>query len=240
MCSTAGSTTQPAPPAPPLTLRLHRVRDEEGRDASVIVPTGREGLHVKDDRDGMGQRPTASCSLEFDGLEIHPDEVVHTAQRSLQRRDASSLRRLYLVAVAGGIVRNVFQRCVALRAPACAARRAQPGSVCPRRPFHAVGGRRPHHPHPRGGRADRGQRAPRPFGGCGGAATTTTPCSWWSTAKLATTKTQLAVGRIALQAAERLFDAGGASATLRQHNLDRHRRNLRTIFNHRRCSRKRG
>ena len=49
---------------------------------------------------------------------------------------------------------------------------------------------------------------------------------------LATAKTQLAVSRIALSAAERLFDAGGASATSRRHNFDRHWRNLRTIFNH--------
>ena len=34
------------------------------------------------------------------------------------------------------------------------------------------------------------------------------------------------------QAGERLFDAGGASATSRKHNFDRHWRNLRTIFSH--------
>ncbi len=49
---------------------------------------------------------------------------------------------------------------------------------------------------------------------------------------LATAKTQLTVSRLDLQAAERLFEAGGASATSRQHNFDRHWRNLRTIFNH--------
>jgi len=49
---------------------------------------------------------------------------------------------------------------------------------------------------------------------------------------LATAKTQLAVSKIALQAAERLFEAGGASATSRKQNFDRHWRNLRTIFNH--------
>jgi hypothetical protein len=33
----------------------------------------------------------------------------------------------------------------------------------------------------------------------------------------------------------RLFEAGGASATSRVHNFDRHWRNLRTIFSHNRC-----
>ena len=49
---------------------------------------------------------------------------------------------------------------------------------------------------------------------------------------LATAKTQLVVSRLALNAAERLFEVGGASATSRKLNLDRHWRNLRTIFSH--------
>jgi alkylation response protein AidB-like acyl-CoA dehydrogenase len=49
---------------------------------------------------------------------------------------------------------------------------------------------------------------------------------------LATARTQIVVGKLALQAGERLFDAGGTSATSRKHNFDRHWRNLRTIFSH--------
>jgi alkylation response protein AidB-like acyl-CoA dehydrogenase len=49
---------------------------------------------------------------------------------------------------------------------------------------------------------------------------------------LATAKTQLIVSKLALHAAERLFETAGASATSRIYNLDRHWRNLRTIFSH--------
>jgi alkylation response protein AidB-like acyl-CoA dehydrogenase len=49
---------------------------------------------------------------------------------------------------------------------------------------------------------------------------------------LATAKTQLVLSKLALHAGERLFEAGGASATSRVHNFDRHWRNLRTIFSH--------
>ena len=49
---------------------------------------------------------------------------------------------------------------------------------------------------------------------------------------LATARTQLIVSKLALHAAERLFEVGGASATARTHNFDRHWRNLRTIFSH--------
>jgi alkylation response protein AidB-like acyl-CoA dehydrogenase len=51
-------------------------------------------------------------------------------------------------------------------------------------------------------------------------------------AALASAKAQLAVETIALRAATHLFDAGGASATKRSANLDRHWRNVRTLTTH--------
>ena len=49
---------------------------------------------------------------------------------------------------------------------------------------------------------------------------------------LATAKTQLIVSKLALHAGQQLFEAGGASATSSALQLDRHWRNLRTIFSH--------
>ena len=45
-------------------------------------------------------------------------------------------------------------------------------------------------------------------------------------------KAQLVAERMTLSAAERLFDTGGASATARKLNLDRHWRNTRTLASH--------
>jgi len=45
-------------------------------------------------------------------------------------------------------------------------------------------------------------------------------------------KAQLVAERLTLTAAERLFDTGGASATARKLNLDRHWRNTRTVASH--------
>jgi alkylation response protein AidB-like acyl-CoA dehydrogenase len=45
-------------------------------------------------------------------------------------------------------------------------------------------------------------------------------------------KAQLIAERLALSAAQRLFDTGGASATSRTLNLDRHWRNARTVASH--------
>jgi acyl-CoA dehydrogenase len=214
------------------------VHDEEGRDATVIVPTDRDGLHVKDDWDGMGQRLTASGSLVFDNLRVHDDEVVHPRQRSLQRRHASSLRQLYLVAVAGGIVRNVFSD--ALHYVRHHARPAahSPAASAPQDHFTQwVVGDLATHTHAvdaliadNARRLDRTAEALRRGGD--GDEDDHSAAQLVLDGALATAKTQLAVSRIALQAAERLFDAGGASATSRQHNFDRHWRNLRTLFNH--------
>jgi alkylation response protein AidB-like acyl-CoA dehydrogenase len=45
-------------------------------------------------------------------------------------------------------------------------------------------------------------------------------------------KAQLVAERLTLAAAERLVDTGGASATARKLNLDRHWRNTRTLASH--------
>ncbi|MCI4675736.1 hypothetical protein [Candidatus Mycolicibacterium alkanivorans] len=49
---------------------------------------------------------------------------------------------------------------------------------------------------------------------------------------IAVAEAQLIAEKLALSAAERLFDTGGASATARSLNLDRHWRNVRTVSTH--------
>ncbi len=50
--------------------------------------------------------------------------------------------------------------------------------------------------------------------------------------QLADSKGQVLIGKLALRAAEQLFDTGGGSATSRKRNFDRHWRNVRTLLNH--------
>ncbi|RYE52181.1 MAG: acyl-CoA dehydrogenase, partial [Hyphomicrobiales bacterium] len=50
--------------------------------------------------------------------------------------------------------------------------------------------------------------------------------------QLANSKGQVLIGPLALDAAQRLFDTGGGSATSRKRNFDRHWRNVRTLCNH--------
>jgi alkylation response protein AidB-like acyl-CoA dehydrogenase len=208
------------------------VQDEHGEAAIAVVPVRREGLSVLDDWDGMGQRMTASGSLEFDDLIVHADEVTPRVQTTLAGRHGGALRQLHLVAVAAGIVRNVVadaQRYVlkhgrpVLHSAAPSARedafiQQVVGELAAN--SHAIDAlvRDNARVLERSSQAIRNGDANADALVLEGA--------------LATARTQIVVSKLALSAAERMFEAGGASATSRAHNFDRHWRNLRTIFSH--------
>jgi len=208
------------------------VQDEHGEAAIAVVPVRREGLSVLDDWDGMGQRMTASGSLEFDDLIVYADEVTPRVQTTLAGRHGGALRQLHLVAVAAGIVRNVVadaQRYVlkhgrpVLHSAAPSARedafiQQVVGELTAN--SHAIDAlvRDNARVLERSSQAIRNGDANADALVLEGA--------------LATARTQIVVSKLALSAAERMFEAGGASATSRAHNFDRHWRNLRTIFSH--------
>lgn len=208
------------------------VLNDEGQPVVVIVPVGREGLTVLDDWDGMGQRMTASGSLVFENLLVRADEITERGLSTLAGRHGGALRQLHLVAVAAGIVRNVVadaRRYVlehgrpVLHSPAPSAREDAF--------IQQVVGTLSAHSHAidalvrENARVlDRSAQAIR--------AGAPDADSLVLEGALATARTQLVVSKLALEAGERLFEAGGASATSRAHNFDRHWRNLRTIFSH--------
>jgi alkylation response protein AidB-like acyl-CoA dehydrogenase len=208
------------------------VLDEHGESVVVVVPTQREGLRVLDDWDGMGQRMTASGSLEFENLLVHADEITDRARTSLVGRHGGALRQLHLVAVAAGIVRNVVadaKRYVlnngrpVMHSTAPSAREdAFIQQVIGDISAHSLSidalVRENARVLERSSRAIRNGQPDAEERVLEGA--------------LATARIQLVVSKLALYAAERMFEAGGASATARKHNFDRHWRNLRTIFSH--------
>ncbi|MEM5339544.1 acyl-CoA dehydrogenase family protein [Paraburkholderia azotifigens] len=208
------------------------LQDENGEPVVAIVPVKREGFHVLDDWDGMGQRMTASGSLEFDNLLVRADEVTKRIQTTLVGRHGGALRQLHLVAVGAGIVRNVVADAKhyvlhhgrpALHSPAPSAREDAF--------IQQVVGDLTAHSHTIDALVrdnarvlERSSQAIR--NGAPDAQALVLEGA------LATARTQLVVSKLALYAAERMFEAGGASATSRAHNFDRHWRNLRTIFSH--------
>jgi alkylation response protein AidB-like acyl-CoA dehydrogenase len=83
--------------------------DEEGQLTGALVPIDREGVHILDDWDGMGQRLTASGGVDLDDVPVFPHEVSSRQDRDpFVRRHNATRAQLHLVACIAGIVRNVF------------------------------------------------------------------------------------------------------------------------------------
>lgn len=206
--------------------------DDEDQGVNVVIPVSREGFEILDDWDGMGQNLTASGSVILNDVEVLEEEISAGERDDLVGRHASALRQLILVATAAGIVRNVVSDAVhyvrhhgrpAMHSPAETAREDHFVQ-------HVIGelGASSHAIDALVADAarqlDRGaeailRRSPDAD-------------DIVLQGALSTARTQLVVSRLALTAAERMFEAGGASATSRKHNFDRHWRNLRTIFSH--------
>jgi alkylation response protein AidB-like acyl-CoA dehydrogenase len=200
--------------------------DEAGTPVSFTVPRGREGLRLLDDWDGMGQRLTASGTTELDGLTVYPDEIRRRPGRG-SRSPGTAVAQLYLGAVLAGIGQDALRDAVTF-----ARNHARPivhskaeRSVDDPYVQHAVG-----------------EISARAFAAraavLAAAAAIDTALASPADAALLTTaavdvaQAQFFAAEAALRCAELAFDVGGASATVREHNLDRHWRNARTVANH--------
>jgi alkylation response protein AidB-like acyl-CoA dehydrogenase len=202
--------------------------DADGRDVQAIIPADRPGVELFDDWDGFGQRTTASGGTRFTDVEVHPHEVV-TVSDGTTLGHATAFLQLYLAAVAVGIAYAVLDDAVEY-----VRTKARPAS-------HSV--------------AD--SAAADPFvldavGEISAAAASAEAIVLTAAdaidelvdggrqrdqdavAELAITvaRAQLIAERLTISAAQRIFDTGGASATARALNLDRHWRNARTIAAH--------
>jgi alkylation response protein AidB-like acyl-CoA dehydrogenase len=202
--------------------------DSEGQDLQAIVPTVREGVELYDDWDGFGQRLTASGSTRFTDVVVHPVEVT-TVSDGNHLGHSTTFLQLYLAAVTAGIARAVLDDAVAYVHD-----KARPAA-------HSL--------------ADSAREDPFVLTAVGeiGAEASAAEALVLSAADaiddvvdgghhddgaalaalaIEVAQAQLIAERLALSAAQRLFDTGGASATARTLNLDRHWRNARTVASH--------
>jgi alkylation response protein AidB-like acyl-CoA dehydrogenase len=202
--------------------------DADGRDVQAIIPADRPGVELFDDWDGFGQRTTASGGTRFTEVEVHHDEVI-TVSEGNTLGHATAFLQLYLAAVTVGIAYAAFDDAVdyvRTKARPAAHSVADSASADPY-VLQAVG--------EISAAASSGEavvlaaadaidrlvdegRQHDPDAVAGVAVTVA--------------RAQLTAERLAIAAAERLFDTGGASATARSLNLDRHWRNARTIAGH--------
>jgi alkylation response protein AidB-like acyl-CoA dehydrogenase len=204
----------------------------EGTIAGATIPVDREGLTIKDDWDGFGQRLTGTGTTILDNVYAGPEEVADYGSPFDQPPSYQfAFLQLYLQALTAGILRNVQEDAVAL----VRRRRRSFSHAVSERPtednqlFQVVGEIAADAFAAEAivlAAADRIQLAANsvvnglPDGDRARAA------------QIAAAEAKVAVDRFSYQTASRLFDAGGASATQTIYNLDRHWRNARTTSTH--------
>jgi alkylation response protein AidB-like acyl-CoA dehydrogenase len=202
--------------------------DADGLDVQAIIPADRAGVELFDDWDGFGQRTTASGGTRFTEVEVKPYELVTVSDGSRLGHGTAFLQ-LYLASVATGIAYAVFDDAVGY-----VRTKARPAS-------HSI--------------ADTADTDPFVLQAVGDISATATAAEAIvltaadaidrlvddgrvhdpdavAGVAVAVARAQLVAERLTISAAERLFDTGGASATARALNLDRHWRNARTIAGH--------
>jgi alkylation response protein AidB-like acyl-CoA dehydrogenase len=203
------------------------VQNDDGDVVSVIVPRDREGLQLLDDWDGSGQRLTASGTTVLANMIVYADEIRVRPARSDGRSPGTAVAQLFLAAVMAGIARNSLHDAVAFTR-----RHARPIK-------HSVAQTSVDDPYVQHAVGEISARAFVAEAGVLQAAASVdralvagAPVELMTKAAVDVAQAQFCAAEASLRCAEIVFDVGGASTTLREHNLDRHWRNARTVANH--------
>ncbi len=213
---------------------LVRVQDEGGRYVSAVIPSVREGLALDDDWDGMGQRLTGTGTTRLANVRVAAEELIFDDESDgvgFGRPYHGSYSQLFLTAIVAGVV-----RAAAAEAAALVKKRARTFSFAPtERPvddpilqqtvgeisaaaFAAEAAVLAAADALDRAVASRVDGRPALDAAHDGA--------------LAAAKAKIVVDELAIRSGAAVFDAGGASATKKSHNLDRHWRNARTLASH--------
>lgn len=204
----------------------------DGAAARVVVPVDRPGVRVRDDWDGFGQRLTGSGSTTFEDVWVGPDEVFwFVSEPGEGRLWYSSFQQLYLQAVIVGILRGIVRDAVALvhgrnrtyshAAAATPAEDPQLQQVIGTLASNAYAAEAVVL-----AAADAQDRAVASVRGG------MIDPDLDHRAALEASQAKVVVDDLGQRSATQLFEVGGASATRRSANLDRHWRNIRTLSSH--------
>ncbi|MBB3810459.1 acyl-CoA dehydrogenase family protein [Pseudochelatococcus contaminans] len=213
-------------------LVLIRAVGPDGSSASVIIPVDREGVELVDDWDGAGQRLTGTGTTILKDVRVEEDEVVYDAPGvGYGVVYASTLPQLFLTAVNAGILQALAQDAAALVRERS-------------RTFHHAAAETPAQDPLL--QQTVGQIASAAFAAetlvlaaadeldrldaANAAGKDTEELALQASLRAA--KAKVVIDELAIRAGGQIFDVGGASATKRSRNLDRHWRNARTLASH--------
>ncbi|KAF0959687.1 acyl-CoA dehydrogenase family protein [Rhodococcus sp. T7] len=203
----------------------------DGKALSAIVPADRAGIVHEDDWDGIGQRHTGSGTTVFENVAVAESETLPFRGGDEETRPRQALPQLYLHAIAAGILRAVTTEAAALV-------RGRKRSF-----VFAVAEEPRHDPQllevigTLSAAAFAAESVVRAAAAAQDVAadvarTSGVDARLEQDAAVLAAKVKVSIEDVALRAATRLFEVGGASATRESAHLDRHWRNLRTLFSH--------
>lgn len=211
-------------------LAIQATREDGSQTVTAVVAAQQAGVKVVDDWAGFGQRFTASGTVILDNVRLDDDlHVLHRDRLRPGSEYSSSLPQLFLTAVIAGIVQASFDDALALVKSRTQHLYFAPSSSPTEDPLllHALG-----------------QLASQAFAARSvvlhaaesfDAAAALEPANRSDAnhaAALASAQAKVSVDAFGHAATTQLFDLGGASATHRHRQLDRHWRNARTIASH--------
>jgi alkylation response protein AidB-like acyl-CoA dehydrogenase len=201
-------------------------RQPDDTIVSAVVPVDRAGVTLEDDWDGMGQRLTASGTSRFVDVRVEPHEVLASKIGAVATAPRGAFLQLYLVAVAAGIARNAAGDAAAVARERSRNVPHAPTGLPREDPLvqRAVGQVSAY--------AYAVEHAVLAAADALDAAAAAQTDAAQHAAALAAAHAQVIAAELVPRAGELLFDAGGASATARELDLDRHWRNARTLASH--------
>ncbi|WP_338696849.1 acyl-CoA dehydrogenase family protein [Bradyrhizobium sp. 26S5] len=212
---------------------LVRTADTTGANAAVLIPVAREGIELIDDWDGLGQRLTATGTTHFRNVRVKRQETVFDApDTGYGIPYSNTFAQLFLTAINAGIARAVLQDATELVRSRKRTFYYAPSEIPADDPLL---------------QQTIGQIASGAFAaetvvlaaaealdaatdafdaGDAGAVDAT------HKAALLSAKAKVVADEFAIRSGSLLFDVGGASATKKATNFDRHWRNARTLASH--------
>lgn len=205
--------------------------DEDGRPVAAVIPVDRAGVVHADDWDGIGQRHTGSGTTILDDVAVEADEVLQLGTTVGVDRARGALVQLYLHAIAAGILRSLTTDAATLvrgRHRTYTFATADTPAADPQ--LLEVVGEIDAVAYAAAAlvRSAAAELAPA----LDIARVTGIDAELEAAGSIAAARVKVAIEEPALRAASRIFDIGGASSIRASTNLDRHWRNLRTLFSH--------
>ncbi|MFB5081585.1 acyl-CoA dehydrogenase family protein [Raoultella sp. C349492] len=211
-----------------------RCLDEHGQMVSAIVPANRPGIIRHDDWNGMGQRCSASGTTELHNVRVEPAEILVMEPWRTQRHHAGAAAQIIHCAIDAGIAQAALDDALDFARQHVRPVKESGVSSGNEDPYllHVVGEMSAH------------CRAAEALVVSAATQLETAAKARFSQqavdvceqlaaqASLAVAEAKTVSTRASLAVSQWLFDIGGASATVRTRNLDRHWRNARTHTTH--------